>query len=132
MRRSPATASAHIYVADRGRYRKFVHQASRSPRFKSGSVRIRLLVAAKIALLTAGSTGGRADWLTSARAALLAHVYGTRGACARAPQRAGGPEGPPLRRAQTTRQTTEEPVHRHARDTVDEPLADACDEAADL
>src|SRR5262245_42832571 len=35
-------------------------QASRNPLFDSGSVRSRLPVAAKIALLTAGSTGGSA------------------------------------------------------------------------
>src|SRR5262245_7005271 len=68
------TASGNIYVPDRGRRRKFVPrlaalgldrplgtgQARRNPLFDSGRVLSRLPVAAKIALLTAGSTGGSA------------------------------------------------------------------------
>src|SRR6185503_16210641 len=70
-RRTLATASAHIYVADRDRARKFVslgslrslgtrRYARRKPLFESGRLLMRLPVAAKIALLTAGSTGGSA------------------------------------------------------------------------
>jgi hypothetical protein len=52
--------SSNSYVADRDSSIKFVVYASLNPLFERGSVCIRLRVMAKIAVLTAGSTGGKA------------------------------------------------------------------------